>query len=203
VAKVYELEGVKPVIHPSAFVHPDAVLIGDVVVGANCYIGPCASLRGDFGPIRVGDGANIQDHCMLHSFPGAGCHVKENGHVGHGAVLHGCTVEANGFVGMNSVVMDGAVIGSQAMVAAMAFVKAAFEVPPKALVAGMPAKVVKIMDDQQIEWMSNGPREYQQLAQRCNAELKLCEPLTELEQNRPSLKIPATASKVLHETRKA
>jgi phenylacetic acid degradation protein len=140
---------------------------------------------------------------MLHSFPGAGCHVKENGHVGHGAVLHGCTVEANGFVGMNSVVMDGAVIGSQAMVAAMAFVKAAFEVPPKALVAGMPAKVVKIMDDQQIEWMSNGPREYQQLAQRCNAELKLCEPLTELEQNRPSLKIPATASKALHETRKA
>tara|TARA_B110000444_G_scaffold233396_1_gene242899 strand:- start:473 stop:1087 length:615 start_codon:yes stop_codon:yes gene_type:complete len=200
--KVYELEGVKPVIHPTAFVHPDAILIGDVVIGANCYVGPCASLRGDFGPIRVSEGANIQDHCMLHSFPGVGCHVKENGHIGHGAILHGCMVKANSFIGMNSVIMDGAIIGSQAMVAAMAFVKAAFEVPPKALVAGTPAKVIKIMDDEQIKWMGNGAREYQHLTRRCNAELKSCEPLTKLEENRPRLKISKTTSKSPHETKK-
>jgi phenylacetic acid degradation protein len=202
VAKVYELEGVKPVIDPSSFVHPDAVIIGDVVIGAHCYIGPCASLRGDFGPIRIDDGANIQDHCMLHSFPGGMCHVKKNGHIGHGSILHGCTVEPHGFVGMNSVIMDDAVIGRQAMVAAMAFVKAEFEVPPKALAAGTPAKIVRIMDDEQIAWMSNGSKEYQQLAQRCMAELKPCVPLTELDDNRPSLKIPKTASKALHQTRR-
>ena len=138
----YSIDGVVPVVHPSSHVHPTAVLIGDVIVGPGCYIGPCASLRGDFGRIVLHEGVNVQDSCVIHGFPDSETVVERNGHIGHGAVLHGCTVRHDALVGMNAVVMDNAVIGDSSIVAACAFIKAGLEIPPRSLVAGVPAKIV-------------------------------------------------------------
>lgn len=182
---VYAIDGVVPVIHPTAFVHPSAVLIGDVVVGPGCYVGPCASLRGDFGRILLEEGGNVQDNCTLHAFPGHDAVVEVDGHIGHGAVLHGCVVKRGALVGMNAVVMDGAVIGEQAIVAAMAFVKAGFAVPPRALAAGLPAKVVRELSAEEIAWKAEGTSEYQRLTRRSLVTMVACEPLTEEEPDRP------------------
>src|SRR5574340_289251 len=141
--QVYSIDGVTPVVHPTAFVHPTAVLIGDVIVGADVYIGPNASLRGDFGRLIVMQGANVQDCCIMHGFPERDTVVEENGHIGHGAVLHCCRIGRNALVGMNAVVMDNAVVGESAIVAAMAFVKAGMTVPARTLAAGIPAKALR------------------------------------------------------------
>jgi len=181
---VYSLEGITPVVHPDAFVHETAVLIGDVLIGANCYIGPHASLRGDFGRIIVEQGANLQDTCVMHSFPGKDCIVGRDGHIGHGAVLHGCRIGSNAMVGMNAVVMDDAVIGESSIVGAVAFVPADFQCPPRSLVIGVPAKIKRLLSDQEIEWKTRGTIEYQQLAARCRASLLRTEALSEVEVNR-------------------
>ena len=138
---VYSLEGITPVVHPEAYVHETAVLIGDVIIGAGCYVGPNASLRGDFGRIVVGEGANVQDVCVMHTFPGKDCVVSRNGHIGHGAVLHGCIIGENSMVGMKAVIMDDAVIGESSIVGAMSFVSANFECPPRSLVIGCRQKL--------------------------------------------------------------
>jgi phenylacetic acid degradation protein len=144
---VYEIDGVRPVVHPTAYVHPSAVLIGDVIVGPRCYVGPLASLRGDFGRLILEEGANIQDTCVMHGFPEGDTVVEADGHIGHGAVLHGCRVEKNAMVGMNAVVMDQAVVGAESIVAAMSFVKAKMVIPPRTMVMGMPAKVVRALTE--------------------------------------------------------
>jgi phenylacetic acid degradation protein len=187
--KVYAVEGVIPVVDPTAFVHPNAALIGDVVIGAGCYIGPFASLRGDIGQIRVGDGANVQDHCVMHCFPTEACIVEEWAHIGHGTVMHGATVRAHALVGMNSVLMDGCEIGAQAFVAAMSFVPAAFRVPERSLVAGIPAKVRREVSDDEIAWKKRGTAEYQSIAQRCLKTLELVDALPTLDEDRPSLQV--------------
>ena len=181
---VYSLEGITPVVHPDAFIHETAVLIGDVIIGADCYIGPNASLRGDFGRIVLEQGANLQDTCVMHSFPGKDCIVETDGHIGHGAVLHGCHIGANAMVGMNAVVMDDANIGESSIVAAVAFVSAGFECPSRSLVIGVPAKIKRQLSDQEVEWKARGTVEYQQLAQRCRATLEKVEALTEVEPDR-------------------
>ena len=181
---VYSLEGITPVVHPDAFVHETAVLIGDVLIGAGCYIGPHASLRGDFGRIIVEQGANVQDGCVMHSFPGKDCVVERDGHIGHGAVLHGCRIGSNAMVGMNAVVMDDAVIGGSSIVGAAAFVAANFECPPRSLVIGVPAKTRRSLSDEEIEWKTRGTVEYQQLASRCRASLVRTEALKEAEPDR-------------------
>ncbi|MBP2295698.1 phenylacetic acid degradation protein PaaY [Azospirillum rugosum] len=183
--KVYAIDGVVPVIHPTAFVHPSAVLIGDVVVGPGCYVGPCASLRGDFGRILLEEGSNVQDNCTLHAFPGHDAVVEVDGHIGHGAVLHGGVVKRGALVGMNVVIMDGAVIGEQAIVAAMAFVKAGLIIPPRTLAAGLPAKVVRELREDEIAWKHEGTLEYQRLTRRSLATMVECDPLTEEEPDRP------------------
>ena len=153
-ANVYAIDGIVPVVEPSAFVHPTAVLIGDVIVGPRCYVGPLASLRGDFGRLMLGEGANIQDTCVMHGFPNSDTVVEENGHIGHGAVLHGCRIGRDVLVGMNAVVMDGAEIGENSIVAAVAFVKAKTTIPPRSLAAGIPARVVRALTDDEIAWKS-------------------------------------------------
>lgn len=198
--KVWSIDGVTPVVESSTFVHPTAVLIGDVVVGPECYIGPGAALRGDMGPIRVGAGCNIQDNCVLHGFPGGACVVEDRGHIGHGAVVHGCTIGCNVLVGMNAVVMDDARVGEDAFVGAMAFVKAGLEVPPRTLVAGIPAKVVRTLSDEEIAWKSRGTREYQELARRSLATMHRTEALAEIPAERGGLDVPDYAP--LHATRK-
>jgi len=181
---IYSLEGITPVVHPDAFVHETAVLIGDVLIGAGCYIGPQASLRGDFGRIVVEQGANVQDTCVMHSFPGKDCIVENNGHIGHGAVLHGCRIGSNAMVGMNAVVMDDATIGESSIVGAAAFVAANFECPPHSLVVGVPAKIKRRLSDKEVEWKTRGTIQYQQLAVRCLASLVKTDALTEPEADR-------------------
>jgi phenylacetic acid degradation protein len=181
---VYSLEGITPVVHPEAHVHETAVLIGDVIIGAGCYIGPNASLRGDFGRITVEQGANVQDTCVMHSFPGKDCLVERNGHIGHGAVLHGCHIGINAMVGMNAVVMDDVVIGESSIVGAAAFVTAGLECPPRSLVVGVPAKIKRQLSDKEIAWKTQGTIEYQQLAKRCRASLLRTEALSEVEPDR-------------------
>lgn len=181
---IYAYEDLIPVVDPTAFVHPTAVLIGDVIVGPGCYIGPNAVLRGDFGRLVLEQGSNLQDTCVMHGFPDSDTVVEQDGHIGHGAVLHGCRIGRNAMVGMNAVVMDGAVIGAESIVAALAFVKAGMEVPPRSLVAGLPAKVMRSLTDQEVVWKTQGTETYQQLAQRSHHSLKPVQPLTEVEPNR-------------------
>jgi len=186
-AQIYSIDGVIPVVHPEAFVHPTAVLIGDVIVGPGCYVGPCASLRGDFGRLILERGANLQDGCVMHGFPNTDTLIEEDGHIGHGAILHGCRIKRDALVGMNAVVMDGAVIGESAMVAAMAFVRAGFEVPARSLAAGIPAKVIRPLTDQDIAWKREGTADYQRLVLRSHRSLKEAEALSEIEPNRPRI----------------
>lgn len=184
VLTVYAIDGITPVVDPSAYVHPSAVLIGDVIIGPGVYIGPCASLRGDFGRLEVRAGANIQDTCVMHGFPGTDTIVEEDGHIGHGAVLHGCIVQRNALVGMNAVVNDNAVIGESAIVAAMAFVKAGFVVPPRMLVAGVPGKLVRELTDQELAWKNEGTKSYQDLTRRSLATMTATAPLAAPEADR-------------------
>ena len=175
----YSLDGVVPVVDPTAYVHPTAVLIGSVIVGAGCYIGPCASLRGDFGGIIVKAGANIQDCCVVHSFPGKDCVVEENGHIGHGAILHGCTIGKDAMVGMNAVIMDQAEIGRQSIVGACAFVPIGMKVPERSLVLGSPARVARPLSEQEIAKKLEGTLAYQHLAQRSLQSMTEVLPLSE------------------------
>ena len=188
--RVYAIDGIVPVVDPSAYVHPSAVLIGDVIVGPDCYVGPCASLRGDFGRLILERGVNVQDTCVMHGFPGTDTVIEEDGHIGHGAVLHGCRVGRNALVGMNAVIMDNAVVGEASIVAAMAFVKAGVEIPPRSLVAGMPAKVMRALTDEEINWKTDGTRTYQDLTRRCLATLVETAPLTEVEPDRQRFQMP-------------
>lgn len=188
--RVFAIDGIVPVVDPTAFVHPTAVLIGDVIVGPGCYVGPLAALRGDFGRIILEEGANLQDTCVMHGFPGTDTVVEENGHIGHGAVLHGCRIGRNALVGMNAVIMDNAVIGEASIVAASAFVKASQEIPPRMLAAGVPAKIVRPLTEQEMVWKADGTRTYQELTRRCLATLVECAPLAAVEANRPRIEIP-------------
>lgn len=181
---VYEFDGVCPVVHPSAYVHPSAVLIGDVIIGPNCFIGPAACLRGDFGRLILEEGANFQDTCVMHSFPGQESIIEANGHIGHGAVLHGCRIGRNALIGMNAIVMDEAVIGEFSVVAAMSFVKKGMIVPPQSLVSGIPARVVRTMTDEEMYWKNEGTGEYQRLAAVSIRTMRVVEALTEPEQDR-------------------
>lgn len=188
--RVFAIDGIVPVVDPTAFVHPSAVLIGDVIVGPGCYVGPCACLRGDFGRLILERGANLQDTCVMHGFPGTDTVVEEDGHIGHGAVLHGCRVGRNALVGMNAVIMDNAVIGESAIVAASAFVKAAAEIPARSLAAGSPARVIRELSDEEIAWKGQGTQTYQDLARRSLATMVECAPLAAVEAGRARISIP-------------
>lgn len=184
---IYSFEGVIPVVHPSAFIHPTAILVGDVIVGPGCYVGPAASLRGDFGRLVLEEGANVQDTCVMHGFPGIDTVVEREGHIGHGAVLHSCRVKRNAMVGINAVVMDNAVVGEESIVAALAFVKADMTIPPRSLVAGVPARVVRKLTDQEVAWKSEGTVAYRNLAVHSLKTMKEAAPLAEAEPGRRRL----------------
>ncbi|MCX7141553.1 MAG: phenylacetic acid degradation protein PaaY [Proteobacteria bacterium] len=182
--KVYSIDGLTPVVHPEAYVHPSAVLIGDVHVGPGVYIGPSASLRGDFGRLVIEAGANIQDGCIVHGFPESDTVIEEDGHVGHGAIIHSARICRNALIGMGAVINDNAVIGESAFVAAMAFVKAGMNVPPRTLAAGMPAKVTRDLSEGELAWKLDATRAYQNLARRSLASMREVVALTEAEPGR-------------------
>ena len=188
-AHIYEIDGVKPVIDPSSFVHPTASIIGYVVIGKNCYIGPHASLRGDYGAIILEDGVNVQDSCTLHGFPNGETRICENGHISHGAVIHGCTIGENTMVGINAVVMDNAKIGKECLIGALSYVKPNFEAPDRSIITGTPASISREATDKDITWKTKGTEVYQNLTRRCLDSLKPCEPLIDSNEQSHDLQV--------------
>lgn len=182
---IYEFQGYKPVIHESAFIHPQAAVTGNVHIGKNVYIGPGAAIRGDWGEIRIADGCNVQENCTIHMFPGTTVVLHEGAHIGHGAIIHGAQIGVNSLIGMNAVIMDNVVIGANCIVGALCFVSADMHIPDRKIVVGNPAKIVKDVSDEMIVWKTKGTELYQQLPADCYATLKVCEPLREAESGRP------------------
>jgi phenylacetic acid degradation protein len=176
----YEYKGIKPVVHESAYVHPQAVVTGNVVIGKEVYIGPGAAIRGDFGKIIIEDGCNVQENCTIHMFPGVTVTLMENAHIGHGAIIHGATIGKNCLIGMNAVIMDDVVLGDECIVGALSFVKAKEVFEARSLIAGNPAKLIRLIDDKMIDWKTKGTKVYQQLAIDCATELIPCEPLRDM-----------------------
>jgi len=182
----YSFNGFIPVVKASSFVHPQANVTGNVVIGENVYIGPGAVLRGDWGQIIIEDGCNVQENCVVHMFPGTTVHLKKGAHVGHGAIIHGGTLGENCMIGMNAVIMDDVVVGKEAIIGALAFVPAKMEIPARSLLVGNPAKIIKEVSDEMIAWKTDGTALYQQLPSDCHSSLVACEPLTEVESGRPT-----------------
>lgn len=182
---IYEFNSYKPVVHESSFVHPLAAVTGNVIIGKNVYIGPGAAIRGDWGGIIIEDGCNIQENCVIHMFPGTTVLLKASAHIGHCAVIHGATVGKNVLVGMNSVIMDHVVIGDHCIIGALTFVPEGMIIPDKKVVVGNPAKILKDVSDEMIEWKTKGTELYQRLPSELHATLKACEPLREIPKDRP------------------
>jgi phenylacetic acid degradation protein/carnitine operon protein CaiE len=182
---VYEFNKVIPVIHISSFIHPNATITGNVIIGKNCYIGPGAAVRGDWGQIIIEDGCNVQENCTIHMFPGVTVLLKEGAHIGHGAIIHGATIGRNSLVGMNAVIMDDVQLGDECVVGALTFIKAGEVIPPRSVVVGNPAKIVREVSDEMIQWKTEGTRLYQQLPGDMQKGWSACEPLREIPTGRP------------------
>jgi phenylacetic acid degradation protein len=182
---IYSFKKFIPIIHPSSFIHPLAAVTGNVIIGKNCYIGPGAAIRGDWGEIILEDGVNVQENCTIHMFPGKSISLAESAHVGHGAIIHGANLGKNCMIGMNAVIMDDAEIGEESIIGAMAFIKAETVIPPRSLVIGNPGKIIKQVSDEMIAWKTAGTKLYQQLPKDCHNSLKEVEPLREIPKNRP------------------
>jgi phenylacetic acid degradation protein len=177
---VYQYKNFIPVIHESSFIHPQSAVTGNVIIGKNVYIGPGAAIRGDFGKIIIEDGCNVQENCTIHMFPGITVILKENAHIGHGAVIHGATIGKNCLIGMNAVVMDNVILGHECIVGALSFIKADQQIPARSLLVGNPAKIIKPVSDEMIKWKTEGTKIYQQLAADMQTDWKECEPLREI-----------------------
>lgn len=183
---IYSFKGFIPVVPDSSFVHPQATVTGNVIIGHNVYVGPGAALRGDWGQIIIEDGCNVQENCTLHMFPGKSVWLKEAAHIGHGAIIHGAVIGKNSMIGMNAVVMDDVTIGEESIVGAMSFVKSGEVFEPRSLIVGNPAKVIKKVTDDMINWKSKGTALYQSLPSEMHQFWQPCEPLKVVEQNRPA-----------------
>jgi len=182
---IYKFKNHIPVVHPTSFVHPLAAVTGNVIIGKNCYIGPGAAIRGDWGEIILEDGVNVQENCTIHMFPGKSIRLKESAHVGHGAIIHGANLGKNCMVGMNTVIMDDAEIGDESIIGAMTFIKAETKIPKRSLVVGNPGKIIKEVSNDMIAWKTAGTKLYQQLPADCDESLEEVEPLKDIPKNRP------------------
>lgn len=183
---IYEFKGFIPVIHESAFIHPQAAVTGNVIIGKDVYVGPGAAIRGDWGGIIIEDGCNVQENCTIHMFPGKDIVLKEGAHIGHGAIVHGANIGRNCLIGMNAVIMDDAEIGDECIVGALSFVRAEMKVPARKIVVGNPAQIVKDVSDDMIAWKTKGTQLYQQLPSEMYATWKPVEPLREIPKDRPT-----------------
>jgi carbonic anhydrase/acetyltransferase-like protein (isoleucine patch superfamily) len=181
---IYQFNNITPVVHPSAFVHPQACVTGNVIIGKDVYVGPGAAIRGDWGQIIIEDGCNVQENCTIHMFPGTTVLLKEGAHVGHGAIVHGATLGRNCLIGMNAVIMDNVQLGDECIVGALTFVKADAVFERRSLIVGNPAQKIKEVSDEMMKWKTEGTKLYQQLPQQLHNSLKVCEPLTSIPENR-------------------
>lgn len=186
---VYEFKGFRPVVHESSFIHPQATVTGNVVIGKQVYIAPGAAIRGDWGGIVIEDGCNVQENCTIHMFPGVTVLLKEGAHIGHGAIIHGATVGRNVLVGMNAVVMDNVEIGDESIIGALSFIKAESKIPPRSLVVGNPGKIIREVSQEMIDWKTKGTALYQALPQELHESLVPCEPLREVPADRPAQEV--------------
>ena len=177
---IYQFKNFIPVIDESSFIHPQSAVTGHVVIGKNVCIGPGAAIRGDFGKIIIEDGCNVQENCIIHMFPGVTVLLKENSHIGHGAIIHGASIGKNCLIGMNAVIMDNVELGDECIVGALSFIKADEKIPARNLVAGNPAKIMKAISDEMIKWKNEGTKIYQQLSADMKSEWKVCEPLRKI-----------------------
>ena len=182
---IFSFDGFVPVVHESAFVHPNATVTGNVVIGKDVYVGPGAALRGDWGGIVIEDGCNVQENCVVHMFPGVTVVLEESAHIGHGAIIHGARICRNALIGMNAVVMDNATVGAESIVGALCFIPADMQIPERKVVVGNPAKIVKDVSDEMLRWKSDGTRLYQSLPAELKSSLEACDPLRELPTDRP------------------
>lgn len=182
---IYEFNGFRPVIHESAFVHPQAAVTGNVIIGRDVYIGPGAAIRGDWGRIVIADGCNLQENCTIHMFPGITVYLHESAHIGHGAIVHGATIGRNSLIGMNAVLMDEVEIGEECVVGALCFIKSGEKIPRRSLVVGNPGKIIREVTDEMLAWKTEGTRLYQQLPGQCYDSLRPCEPLREIPDDQP------------------
>lgn len=187
-SNIFEFDGYKPVIHESAFIHPNAAVTGNVIIGKDVYIGPGAAIRGDWGQIIIEDGCNVQENCVIHMFPGVTVRLKKSAHVGHGAVIHGGQIGKNSLIGMNAVVMDNAIVGDECIVGALCFIPAEMEIPRRKVVVGNPAKIVKDVSDEMIRWKTQGTKLYQSLPKMMYETWESCEPLREVPKKLPKQK---------------
>jgi phenylacetic acid degradation protein len=185
----YEFKGFRPVADASSFIHPQAAVTGNVIIGKDVYIGPGASLRGDWGLIQIEDGCNIQENCTIHMFPGVTVLLKQGAHIGHGAVIHGAEIGRNCLVGMNAVIMDNVKLGDECIVGALSFIKADEVIAARSLLVGNPAKIIKEVSDEMIKWKTAGTKLYQQLPKEMMETFSACEPLREPERNRPAQEV--------------
>ena len=183
---IYEFKGFIPVIHESSFVHPQAAVTGNVIIGKDVYIGPGAAIRGDWGEIIIEDGCNVQENCTIHMFPGKSMVLKAGAHIGHGAIIHGANIGANSLVGMNAVIMDDAEVGDECIIGALSFIKAGMKIPNRKMVVGNPAVIVKDISDEMIDWKTKGTALYQQLPNECYESLRAVAPLREIPADRPT-----------------
>ena len=196
---IYQFNGYKPVIHESSFIHPQAAVTGNVIIGKNVYVGPGAALRGDWGQIIIEDGCNVQENCTIHMFPGITVLLKENAHIGHGAIIHGATIGKNCLVGMNAVIMDNVQLGDECIVGALTCIKADEIIPARSVVVGNPSKIVKQVTDEMITWKTEGTKLYQQLPKEMYESFIACEPLREIPEN---IKIQVANYKTFNEAKK-
>lgn len=181
---IYEFNGYKPVAHETSFIHPQATVTGNVIIGKDVYIGPGAAIRGDWGKIVIEDGCNVQENCTIHMFPGVTVTLHRSAHIGHGAIIHGATIGENSLVGMNAVVMDNVVVGKECVIGALSFLKEGMTIPDRKVVVGNPAKVVKDVTDEMAAWKTEGTAWYQRLPKELYDTLKECEPLREVPKDR-------------------
>ena len=181
---IYEFKNTTPVVDPSSFVHPQACVTGNVIIGKNVYVGPGAAIRGDWGQIIIEDGCNVQENCTIHMFPGTTVLLKENAHIGHGAIIHGATIGKNCMVGMNAVIMDNVQLGDESIVGALTFIKADEVFEARSLIVGNPGKKIKDVSEEMIQWKSAGTALYQQLPKEMKEQFKPCEPLTSIPSDR-------------------
>lgn len=181
---IYEFKGFIPVIHPSSFVHPQAAVTGNVIIGKDVYIGPGAALRGDWGGIEIKDGCNVQENCTIHMFPGIRVILEEGAHIGHGAIIHGAHIGRNVLIGMNSVILDDVIIEEECIVGALTIIKAGERIPRRSIVAGNPGRIIKEVTEEMLLWKTKGTSLYQGLPKDCFDSLRECKPLTEVPSDR-------------------
>ena len=199
-ANVFAFDGFRPVIHESAFIHPNATVTGNVIIGRDVYVGPGAAIRGDWGGVVIEEGCNVQENCVVHMFPGVTVVLEESAHVGHGAIVHGARIGRNALIGMNAVVMDHAFVGAECIVGALTFVPADMQIPPRSVVVGNPAKIVKQVTDEMMAWKTEGTRLYQALPKQLYDSLAPCEPLRTIPADRYEQQ---TTYRTWHETRQS